>query len=71
MESMEVWDRDVDVQGVITQVQSVIAFVEQAVQGREAVHEVERGMWEPLLALGGNCWACFSVRVGPAMSGRG
>jgi hypothetical protein len=48
VEGMEVWARDVYMQGVISQEKSVIAFVEQAAQGREPVHEVEGVLWEHL-----------------------
>jgi hypothetical protein len=56
---MEALDSDVYWQEVWKPVQEVVACVEQAVEARSAVHELERGLWERMLALGHGCLKLF------------
>ena len=52
MESMQALSSDVYRQQVWEQVKEVMALVEQAVEARSAAHELERELWERMLALG-------------------
>jgi hypothetical protein len=56
---MEVLDKEVYLQGLMGEVTQIVAFLEQAVEAREAVHEVERGLWKRLLDLGHTCLKLF------------
>jgi hypothetical protein len=66
---MEVLDSDVYRQEVWEQVKEVVAFVEQAVEARSAVHELERGLWERRLALGHRCLKLFFSLCGDGDEG--
>jgi hypothetical protein len=59
MESREALDNPVYRQEVWEHVKEVVAFVEQAVEARSAVHELERGLGERMLALGHGCLKLF------------
>lgn len=69
MESMVALDSDVYRQQVWEQVKEIMAFVEQAVEARSAVHEVERGLWERMLALGHGCLKLFFSLCGDGDEG--
>jgi hypothetical protein len=69
MESREALNSDVYRQEVWKQVNEVVAFVEQAVQARSAVHELERGLWERMLALGHGCLKLFFSLCGDGDQG--
>ena len=69
MESMEVLDSDVYRQQVWEQVKEVMTFVEQAVEARSAAHELERGLWERMLALGHGCLKLFFSLCGDGDEG--
>jgi hypothetical protein len=56
---MEVLDKEVYLQGLMGEVTQIVAFLEQAVEAREAVHEVERGLWKRMLDLGQRCLELF------------
>jgi hypothetical protein len=59
MESRVALDSDVYRQEVWEQVKEVRVCVEEAVEARSAVHELERGRWERRLALGQRCLKLF------------
>ena len=69
MESMQVLDSNVYRQEVCKQVKEMVAFVEQAVEARSAVHELERGLWERMLALGYGCLKLFFSLCGDGDEG--
>jgi hypothetical protein len=69
MESMEVLDSNVYRQKVWEQVKEMMAFVEQAVEARSAAHELERGLWERMPALGHGCLKLFFSLCGDGDAG--
>lgn len=69
MESMVALDSDVYRQQVWEHVKEIVAFVEQAVEARSAVHELERGLWERMLALGQGCLKLFFSLCGDGDEG--
>jgi len=69
MESMEVLDSNVYRQKVWEHVKEIMALVEQAVEARSAVHELERGLWERMLALGHGCLKLFFSLCGDGDEG--
>jgi hypothetical protein len=66
---MQALSSDVYRQEVWSQVKEVVAFVEQAVEARSAVHELERGLWERMLALGHGCLKLFFSLCGDGDQG--
>jgi hypothetical protein len=47
----------------------VVAFVEQAVEARSAVHELERGLWKRMRARGQGCLKLFFSLCGDGDEG--
>jgi hypothetical protein len=69
MESMEALDSDVHRQHIWAHVKEIVAFVEQAVEARSAVHELERGLGERMLARGQGCLKLFFSLCGDGDEG--